>query len=91
MVLGIFKIAFSVLEISVLEIDITGDFERFQHLNFETSFLKKTKIFLKKLDYRFLVQSTTNNSATFPYKTALSEANVKTSCMGSTKWTYHKE
>ena len=28
---------------------------------------------------------------TFPYKTALSEANVKTNRMGSTKWTYHKE
>ena len=26
---------------------ITGDFERFQHLNFETSFLKKLKFFLK--------------------------------------------
>ena len=27
----------------------------------------------------------------FPYKTATSEANVKTSTMLTTKWTYHKE
>ena len=27
-------------------------------------------------------------SAVFPYRTALSKANVK---VGSTKWTYHKE
>ena len=45
----------------------------------------------KKLEYRFLVESTMIESATFPYKTVLSEANVKTNRMGSTKWTYHKE
>ena len=58
-----------------------------------TLFLKlifwKTKTFLKKLE-RFLVQSTNIESATFPHKTALPEANVKTNRMGSTKWTYHK-
>ena len=27
----------------------------------------------------------------FPYKTALSEANVKPNRIGDTKWTYHKE
>ena len=41
--------------------------------------------------YRFLVSSTKMENATFPYKTALSEANVKTNRMGSTKRTYHKE
>ena len=30
-------------------------------------------------------------NVTFPYKTDLSKANVKTNRMGSTKWTYHKE
>ena len=35
------------------------------------------KTFLKKLEYRFLVQSTTNESSTFLYKTALLKANVK--------------
>ena len=41
----------------------------------------------KKLEYRFLVESTKSEKATFPYKTALSEVNVKTNRMGSTKWT----
>ena len=45
----------------------------------------------KKLEYRFLVESTKIDNITFPYKTALSEANVKTNRMGSTKLTYHKE
>ena len=35
----------------------------------------KTKTFLKKLEYRSLVQSTTNKSATFPYKIVLPKAN----------------
>ena len=52
---------------------------------------QKTKTFHKKLEYRFLVQSTTNESATFPYETALSKANVKINWMGSTKLTYQKE
>ena len=45
----------------------------------------------KKLEHRFLVESTKIDNITFPYKTALSEANVKTNRMGSTKLTYHKE
>ena len=43
------------------------------------------------MEYRFLVESTKIDNITFPYKTALSEANVKTNRMGSTKLTYHKE
>ena len=38
----------------------------------------KTKTFFKKKGYRFLVESTTIENITFPHKTALSEANVKT-------------
>ena len=45
----------------------------------------------KKVGYRFLVESTTTENASFPYKTAISEANVKTNKMVTTKWTYHKE
>ena len=30
-------------------------------------------------------------SATFPYKTATSEASAKTNKMVTTKWAYHKE
>ena len=51
----------------------------------------KTETFLKKLEYHFLVESTKIQSASFPYKTVLSEANVKTNRMVSKKWTYHKE
>ena len=41
----------------------------------------KTKTFFKKLEYRFLVESTKIESASFSYKTTLSEANVKTNKM----------
>ena len=51
----------------------------------------KTKTFFKKLKYRFLVESTKIENALFSYKSAISEANVKTNRMVSTKWTYHKE
>ena len=51
----------------------------------------KMKTFLKKLEPRFLFESTKIENASFPYKTAISEANVKTNRMVSTKWTYQKE
>ena len=37
----------------------------------------KTKIFLRKLEDRFLVESTKIENASFPDKTTISEANVK--------------
>ena len=51
----------------------------------------KTKTSYKKLEYCFLVDTTTTESATFPYKTASSKANVRTNCVGSTTWSYQKE
>ena len=51
----------------------------------------KTKTFLKKLQYRFLVETTKIESILFSFKTALSEVNVKTNRMPTTKLTYHKE
>ena len=51
----------------------------------------KTKTFFKKLEYCFLVEGTKSESAAFPYKTVISEANVKTNRMVSTKWIYKKE
>ena len=68
----------------------TENFKRFQYFNFETDFLE-SETFFKKLEYRFLVESTKIEKASFPYKTAVSEANVKTNRMVSTKWTYQKE
>ena len=70
---------------------ITGNFECFQYFDFETNFLENKNLFFKKLENSFVVESTTIESVTYPYKTALSEANVKTNRMGSTKWTYLKE
>ena len=49
------------------------------------------KTFFKKLEERFLAESTKIESASLPYKTAISEANVKTNRMVSTKLTYHEE
>ena len=62
----------------------------FNTLNLKNIFWKM-KISFKQLEYRFLVEIAKVESASFPYKTAISEANVKTSRMVSTKWTYHKE
>ena len=62
---------------------------------FNTSTLKqifsKTEIFSEKLENRFLVESTQIENPSFPYKTSISEANVKTNKIVSTKWTYHKK
>ena len=52
---------------------------------------RKTKNFSKKLEHCFFVESTKIESATFPYKTALSEDNVKTNRIGSTKWSYSND
>ena len=51
----------------------------------------KMKSFFKKLEYRFLVESSKIENASSPDKTAISEANVKISRMVSTKRTYYKE
>ena len=42
------------------------------------------KTFFKKLEYRFLIE-TTKIENTFLFRTTLSEANVKTNRMGTTK------
>ena len=69
---------------------INENFEHFQYFNFETDFLENENFF-QKLEYCFLVERIKIEKASFPYKTAISEANVKTNRMVSTKWTYHKE
>ena len=71
---------------------IIGNFERFQYFNFEADFVK-TKIFFKKLESSFLVESTSFRLKTrhSHNKTAISKANVQTNRMVSTKWTYRKE
>ena len=58
---------------------------------FNTSTLKqifwKKKSFFKKVEYRFVVEATKIENKPFSFKTALSEANVKTNSMATTKWT----
>ena len=51
--------------------------KRFQYLHFGTNFLESEDI-LKKLEDRFLVESTKTENASFPYTTFISEASVKT-------------
>ena len=51
----------------------------------------KSKTFFRKMEDRFLAESAEIESATFPYKTSLSQANVKKNIMEGTKWTYHEE
>ena len=62
---------------------------------FSTLILKqifwKTKESFRNLEYRFFVETTKIENASFPYNTAISEANLKTNRMVSTKWTYRKE
>ena len=49
------------------------------------------KNFFKNLEYGFLVEATKIGNTPFAFNTALSEANIKTKRMATTKWTYHKE
>ena len=51
----------------------------------------KMETFFKKLEYRFLVETNKIENTSFLFKTALSEANVKTNRMATAKWTYQKE
>ena len=51
----------------------------------------KTITFFKKLEYRFLVERIKIEKTSFPYKTAISEGNVKTNRTVITKWAYHRE
>ena len=49
---------------------------------------QKTKTFSKKLECLSLVETTKIENTSFPFKTALSEANVKKNRMLTTKWAY---
>ena len=81
MVRGIFKIA---LRLGDHHIFIRKSLKILNILLlFETSFLKNKSLFWKK--GHFLVESTMMENATFPYKNALSKANVKTNRMGEYK------
>ena len=64
---------------------------RFQTFETLKQIFGKAETFFKKLEDRFLVETIKIESTSFPFKTALSEASVKTNRMATIKWTYHKE
>ena len=89
MVLGIFKIALRLRDRHVFMWKPLEILDVFTTLSLKLS-LWKTKTFFKKLEYRFLVESTKTECAIYPHEAALPEANIKTNRIGSTKWTYYK-
>ena len=42
------------------------NFQRFQYFNFEIDFMENKNLFQKKLKYRFLVENTKIENASFP-------------------------
>ena len=56
-------------------------------VNFETYFLENKNLF-QKTGVRLLVETNKIEKTSFTFKTALSEANVKTNSMATIKWTY---
>ena len=89
-VLGIFKTALRLRDRHFLMWQLMKVSNVFNTLALKQIFWK-TKTFFKKLEYSFLVETTKIENASFPFKTALSEANVKANRMATAKWTYHKE
>ena len=71
-------------ERSVMLCDYVKILNVFNTLTLKWIFLK-TKTFFKKLEDRFLVESTAIENASLSYKTAISEVNVKTNRMMTTK------
>ena len=77
MVQGIWKAALHISDWHIFMGLSLGILNVFNMLTLKQVFLK-IKTFIEKLEYSCLVQSTANEKATFPYKTALSKATVKT-------------
>ena len=90
MVLGIFKKALRLRDRHVFMLQSVKVSNVFDTLTLIQIFWK-TKIFFKKLEYRFVVETTKIENTSFLFKTTLSETNVKTNRMATTKWNYHKE
>ena len=83
-VLGVFTIALHLRDRHVFMWQLVEILNVFYTLTLKQIFCK-TKIFFKKLESCFLVESTKIENVSFSYKTAISEANVKTNRMVSTK------
>ena len=68
---------------------ISENFEHFQYFNFQTDFLENKNFFQKAV--WSTVERTKIKKAPFPYNTTISEANVTTNKIVTTKWAYHRE
>ena len=90
MVLGIFKIALRLRDRHVLMSQSVKVLNVFNTLT-SIQIFWKTKTFFEKLEYCFLVETNKIENTWFPFKTALSEANINTNRMATAKWTYYKE
>ena len=91
MVLGIFfKIALRLRDWHVCMWQSVKVLTVFDILNLIQNF-SRTKFFLKKLEHRFLVETSKTENTSFSFKTAMSEANLKTNKMAIIKLTYHKD
>ena len=88
--LGTFKIALRLRDRHVFMWRSVKILNIFSTLTLKQIFLK-TKTFFKKLEHCFLVERTKIEKASFPYKTAMSDANVKINRMVTTKWAYHRK
>ena len=53
---------------------VNENFEYFQYFDFETNFLKNESLFFKKLENRFVFESTTIERVTYPYTNTLSDS-----------------
>ena len=80
MVLGIFKIALHLRDRHVFMWQSVEILNIFSTLALKQIFWK-TKTFFKKLENRFLFESTKIENTSFPFKPAISEANVKTNTL----------
>ena len=58
--------------------------------NFDSHFLENENLF-QKTGVPFFIETTKIENTSFPFKTALSKANVKTNRMATAKWNNHKE
>ena len=72
---------------------ISENFEHLQSFDFEKGFLENDSFFQKTgvPFFSWTNERTKIEKTSFPYKTAVSEANFKTKRMVTTKWTYHRE
>ena len=84
MVLGMFKIALRLKDRHAFMWQSLQASNALNSLTLKEIFWK-AKTFFKKLEYRFLVENSKTASASFPLRTALSEANVKTYSMATTE------